>query len=288
MEAYLRAILLLLLSIGCGEEPKDDAAASNSKCPRIGMDTLEGRWVRVAGSAGDTTSRFEIHRDDQGYTGWFILGNFERIATRGVARTSDVAFTQVLNASEEKLYTAGKLQKRRIYVMPRQKSCSLKVTQVKVGMSVGAEQEMSMRSREEYLPFPEGQPFAFRPCDEHLYIGKAALKRSIANWQKGTHNAPERSHKLGKKIPLAAWTDAASDGDASCTFDMDLWFDDRPMKDHQAVPAGKVKKGTRHWLIQEWYAPYSGNHHFQAYRYKTCNGKRELIAVNCLDAMLHP
>ena len=49
---------------------------------------------------------------------------------------------------------------------------------------------------------------------------------------------------------------------------MDLFFDDRPATNEdgtvqKAVSAGAVADGRRSWLVEAWYAPFSGNHHFQ-------------------------
>ena len=53
--------------------------------------------------------------------------------------------------------------------------------------------------------------------------------------------------------------------------------------------AAGVEGGFRHWYVADWYAPYSGNHHFQVYRYRTCPGEeRTLLGVDCLEAALHP
>ena len=85
------------------------------------------------------------------------------------------------------------------------------------------------------------------------------------------------------------WSDAGADGDVGCRYTMDLYFDDRPVEGKQAIPAGKVERDHRHWFVPEWYAPFSGNHHFQIYRYRQCDSSdRALIGVACLDAVLHP
>lgn len=281
--------LWLFLAISCGDDTPQKAPTANDKCPRIAVDKLDGRWVRVAGSAGDTTHRFEIKdAAGGGYDGTFILGGFERLVATGVVHKTMVIFTEVLEGEKLKQYTTGKRMKRQLHIEPRLRSCSLRVTQVGLQKKGGEEIERNLPGKDEYLPFPEGQPFSFHRCDGHLFIGKAALKSKVANWELNSNGGPKRSHQLGKKIPLGVWTDAASDGEPSCTYNMDLWFDDRPVKNQQAVPAGKTEKGKRRWFIKAWSAPYSGNHHFLVERFKTCGGTRELIGVSCLDAVLHP
>jgi hypothetical protein len=40
-------------------------------------------------------------------------------------------------------------------------------------------------------------------------------------------------------------------------------------------------------VVPDWYAPYSGNHHFELYRHRSCGGgPRELIDVRCIEAVL--
>ncbi len=285
-----RVLLLILLAAACGGETKEEPPPVDDKCPTL--EKLAGKWVRVAGSAGDTNNRFEIRAEGDGsYTGTFILGSFDRIQAKGKVRKNDVVFTQVLDGEQLKEFNHGRHMQRRIHIEPRPRKCSLRVTHIGLVKKAGKVTEQSLPGRDEYLPFPDGQPFSFEACTGHLFLRKAALKSKIANWEISRNGGPTRSHQLGKKIPVGVWTDAKSDGDQSCTFDMDLWFDDRPMEGKQAIPAGKVDKvdkGKRRWFIKEWPAPYSGNHHFQAYRYKTCGKKRELIGVNCIDAVLHP
>lgn len=77
-----------------------------------------------------------------------------------------------------------------------------------------------------------------------------------------------------------------------CTYDMDLWLDDRPARGKDgtrlpAVPAGDVIGGKRQRLVPACYAPDSGSHHFELHRFRTCaDGKRELVGVACLEAVL--
>ena len=67
---------------------------------------------------------------------------------------------------------------------------------------------------------------------------------------------------------------------------MDLYFDDLFVDELSPMPAGEVVDGQRQWF-HTWEAPYTGNHHFEMYRYRTCaGGARELIAVAGLDAIL--
>jgi hypothetical protein len=86
------------------------------------------------------------------------------------------------------------------------------------------------------------------------------------------------------KVPVGAYSQAAVDGDPACTYDMDLWFDDQPSREH--VAAGGVKDGIRSWNV-DWDAPYSGNHYFEIHRYATCGGgERKLLGIAAVSAVL--
>jgi hypothetical protein len=89
---------------------------------------------------------------------------------------------------------------------------------------------------------------------------------------------------LGESIPVAAWSVAAEDGDAACTYTVDTWFDGRPKE--AGIVAGQVR-GERRQYLHNFNAPYSGYHLLEMHRYKQCEGgEKELIAVDCLEAVL--
>ena len=98
---------------------------------------------------------------------------------------------------------------------------------------------------------------------------------------------PGAGAPLGEQLPVGTWSDAAADGPEACAYTMDLYFDDRPLEGGQGLAAGEVKGGERRWY-HEYFAPYSGNHFFEMYRYRACEGAaRELIAVACIEGILN-
>ncbi len=288
----LAALALLPALAGCPEsdtapaEPTEDPRLE--KCPKIHMDRMAGQWIKVNGKAADHTVRFELNAEDGGYGMWYTGGGFSKRVLEGERRDSDFKFTEVPEGKRKTDFESGEQGIVRLYVEPKLDKCALRVSEMEVKMKEGKEVEHPKPGFIEFLPFPEGQPFTFRPCDGELFLAGAAKDKAVADKQTEELGGADPATGLGEAIPVAAWTDAAADGAETCSYDMDLYFDDRPVKDKQAVPAGEVKDGSRHWYVEAWSAPYSGNHHFQQYRYKTCDGgERELIGVSCLEAVLN-
>jgi len=294
--ALLSCTLLLACPEGDGGEQAPAADPRLEKCPKIHLDRMAGQWIKVQGSAADHTHRFELTAapgtaeggEVGAYTMWYTGGGFEKRTLEGTRRDSDFKFTEQATGKRKAAFEAGDGSITRLYVEPRLDKCALRISVVDVVMKDGKEVERGKPGFVEYLPFPEGQTLTFRPCTGDLFIGKAASDRALADKQREEQGGADPNHSLGEAIPVGGWSDAAADGDAACTYDMDLYFDDRPVEGQTALAAGEVKDGQRHWSVPAWNAPYSGNHHFQIYRYKTCAGAaRELVGVSCLEAVLH-
>ena len=111
-------------------------------------------------------------------------------------------------------------------------------------------------------------------------LPSAAIRQAHQLSRSGT---AEPATELGEAIPVGLWTDGAAD---DCTYSMDPFFDDQPVEGKQDVAVSTVKSGRRQWYA-EWFAPYSGNHIFEMYRYKTCGGTKDLIAVAAIEAILN-
>jgi len=282
----------LAITTGCGDEDAggEPAAEAPSGDPRFQLDKLDGRWI-LYDQRANQKFRFEWHREGDKTELWYTNGGFTKRRMAGELRASDWRFTEVLSAADEDKWKAGNRSRARLFVVPRPEAGALRVTEVAVEMKGGKESEKAKGKFKEFVPFPDGQPFTFRPCDGPLFLGDAARSAAAADKQVAEEGGPFPGHALGEAIPVGVHTDAAADGDAACTFDMDLYFDDRPAEGKDgakmtAVAAGEVTDGRRAWVVPAWYAPYSGNHHFQMYRYRTCGGERELVGVQCIEAVL--
>lgn len=279
-------VLMALGAGGCGDtEEAAPPTPADDKCPNVGMDAMDGRWIKVEGSKGDQKYRFQLDKAGDIFTMSYIGGGFTRKALNGVRRTSDHQFTEIPDARKKAAYEAGSEGLLRIYVEPRKNKCALRISEVEVSLKDGKETERPKAGFAEYIAFPEGFVFGFAGCDGPVFLGPAAKDRSVAEKQLAEIGGPDPGHALGEAIPVATWAEL-SEADAACTWTMDLWFDDQPYKDQKGV-AVPVKAGWQRFGIDDWYAPFSGNHHFQIYRHKSCGGgPPELVGVACLESVL--
>ena len=292
-ETRIAAMVALGLLCGCADQ--DTPASAPAAAPAddaFALEKLDGKWIRIDGSRGDHTHRFAWHRDGGETELWLTNGGFTKRRMTGELRSADWRFTEVLSEAEDARWKRGDRSRARLFIKPKPASGGLQVTEVEVSWKDGKESEKPKGTFQEYVPFPESTPFSFRPCDGPLFLGKAATDPAEATRQLKEEGGAFPGHALGPAIPVGIHLDAAMDGAESCTFDMDLYFDDRPAEDgagavQKSVPAGAVVDGKRAWVVPEWYAPYSGNHHLQIYRYRTCDGgARELLGVQCIEAVL--
>ncbi len=277
----------LLALTACDSQTATEAPeATADPCPDISLEGLPGQYLKWSGTA-DHTRRIEIRNDGGTWEGWFVDGGFTKKRMSGTQRTDDVAFTEVLSDADEARFQSGARDKTRLYFQPFKKKCTIRVVQAKVKMTDGQETEQQQGAGfQEYVALPEQYTFTFRPADETLFLGRAASDEKIAAAQLARSGTAEPATDLGEAIPVGLWTDAAADGADDCTYSMDLFFDDQPVEGKTDVPVTTVKNGRRHWYA-EWFAPYSGNHIFEMYRYKTCGGSKDLIAVAAIEAILN-
>jgi hypothetical protein len=99
------------------------------------------------------------------------------------------------------------------------------------------------------------------------------------------NGAPNPDLPLGDALTLGAW-EPATDA-TGCTQEMRLYFDDQPARGADGAFREPVPVTDGRWLITDWYAPYSGNHHFQIAQYQTCDGgSPTLVGMACLEAVL--
>ena len=272
---------------GCdgGSEPAAPSAETPaSKCPKVSMDGLAGHWILYAGKAVPDHRFQVVQAAGGGYELWLTAGGFTKLRLAGETRSSDIKFTEVPTADREARYKAGALALSRLYVEPRPADCSLRVTAMDLQWAGDKEVERAKGTFQTYVELPAEQASAltFRPCDGPLFIGDAAKDKKVADQQLAESGAPSPGYPLGEANPL---------GVPGCTYDMDLYFDDKKALNADKTPRGPVAAGAeaggqRHWFVGDWYAPYPGNHHFEVYRYRTCAGaERTLIGVNCLEAV---
>lgn len=283
------AALVAILSAGCGGAAEPDQAAAPDvpeKCRNVHVDRLAGDWIAVRGSAADPKTRVRIAPGTDGadYEAWFIGGFFQRKRLAGVKRDKDVQFTEIPDDRKKAAVEAGDETLVRVYLQPSLKDCAVKSF---VGTVDKAGKEQVPPNGVEFVGFPsqEGVTFAFQPPVERVFLGAAAKDRAVADKQVAELGGPDPAHEMGA-VPVGLFTSVESDGDPSCTYDMDVYFDDQRIEELVKTPAGEAKDGWRHWY-HEYDAPYSGNHHFELHRFRTCDGgERELIEVAAIEGIL--
>lgn len=260
------------------EPPPPEEPEVPEQCKKIHIDKLAGDWVRVKGNSADPKVRMRVEDDGAGsYRIWYVDGFFGHHEMVVDKRERDLKLTQKDATAAP---GGGPARKVRLYVEPRLQKCAL---EVHTGFEVDGKEQIDPKTVE-FVEFPKTDAvFTYLPSDSRLHLGDAATKRKAAEKELADEAGPKTDHPMGA-VPVGAWTKAAEDGDASCTFDMDLYFDDQLQADiSPATP--EVKGEWRNWA-HTFEAPYSGNHHFQIYRYKTCGGERELLGVSAISAIL--
>ncbi len=298
MPARLLPVLLIGLSaVACKEEPPPPPP--EDPCPHIGMDSMEGDWLKVQGSKADHRNRFRIIGSPGDYDAILVAGFWTKMRMEGSKRDSDYVFEEVLEGKFLDQYRTGYRTKYRMYVEPYKKTCSLRTVIATVTLDEDGKEKEKPRGHgfEEFLQDPKQVDFTYDKPDGFLFLREAASSRATAEAQLSQFEGyPKPETQLGEAIPVGVFTKASADGPDSCSYSFDLYFDDRPYKGRRDNPseaagvnlaAGPVKDGYRHWYVPSWYAPYGGNHHFEMYRYKSCGGERELIGINDLEAVLH-
>ena len=260
----MRLLPILALLVAC-DGAQEEVPVVEDPCPEVSME-MAGDWIKVQGSAGDHTHRVRIHDDG---SAWYVGGGFSKMQMDGVYRKNDLMLTE-----------AGEKDRRtRLYFQPNKKKCSMRIVEVRVD-SEGKEQQVGV-GYTEYLPFPEGQVFTYRPCDESAYIGDAANSWARAKRERDSDAGVNPVGALGESVAVASWMEPA---EGECTYSAALFFDDRPVEGKDAV-SGTVVEGMVHFT-DAWYAPYSGNHNFEFHRSATCGGESRDMGVACLEAIL--
>jgi hypothetical protein len=249
------------------------------QCKNVHLDHLDTDWTSVNGTTANPKIRLRVMKTDAGYEALFVDGSFTRRELAGKKRERDVKLVEVPSAAK---VASGDTSLVTISLRPRPQSCSVRGN---IGREDNGVDVVSSVATD-FVPFPQvdGVVFSYDPEDEPLFLGEAAKSRKARDKQVAA-GGPRNDTEMGT-VPVGTWSSVEADGDPSCTYDMDLYFDDLLVDELSPMPAGEVADGHRHWF-HAWEAPYTGNHHFEMFRFRTCaGGSRELIAVAGLDAIL--
>lgn len=273
---------LLACSGGGGAEAPEPEVPE--QCRNVHVDKLAIDWLAVRGKAADPKTRFRIEESAGGYDGVYIGGFFTKYAMKGEKRDKDVKFTEVPVGKRKEDYEAGTGSIVVAYLKPSLKDCAV---QAFIGtVDKKGKEEVPPRGIE-LVPFPkqDGVEFTYAVADEPLFLGDAAKDAGVRDKQVEELGGPQPDHEMGT-VPVGTFTSVEDDGDPACTYDMDLYFDHQKVTELSPKAAAEPVDGQRHWF-HEWEAPFSGNHHFEIHRYRTCgDGNRERIGVAAVEAVL--
>jgi hypothetical protein len=282
-----RLVLAAVLALGaCSQqnsEPEPDPLAeAKAKCPHVDIDNLEADWILFTGKA-DHKFRLRIFRKGDAYAAYYVGGFFDHMTMSSERRPEEIVFTEVPTARKKAFVDKGEATLTRLFAKPKLKKCALEVFVAKVD---GAGKEVLDPRPKDFVEFPANSSIvlSYEPDAEPLFLGAAAKDKKKADKELEELGMPNPGSPLSEHLPTGGWSKVSEDGDPSCKYDMDLYFDDQ--RKEEKVPAGKVQGEFRTWY-HEWYAPYGGNHHFQFYRYRTCSdGQRTLLGVMGVEAAL--
>lgn len=279
---------LALLLLACGETgpaepaPKSLEEQAAEKCPRVHLDKLAGDWVL---GTGDVKTRMRVVDQGGETLLWYTDPAFSnhRLELVGTKRDKDWQFEERPSGKRAKLIEAGGEEKKRVYVAPKLQRCRLEVY---AGTVDAAGKETMPPKGKDFAMFPDapGVTFSFAPFAEPLFVGEAAKGKAAADQQLAEQGEPKPDVDRGS-ILAAAYSVEGADGDPSCTFTATAFFDGQAVEGAAEVPAAPPADGVRVWSYT-FEAPYTGNHALELHRYRTCGGKKELIAVAGLDAIL--
>lgn len=271
---YLALLLLTLVACSGGtNNPKESAAEPvNAKCPNVHIDRLATDWII---STGDPKNRMRILETGSGYTAWLTDGFFVKREFAGVKRDGDVRFTELPSGNRKTRIENDEETLVRFYAKPTLSKCAI---QAFFGIVDAKGTEHIAPTAKEYLAFPKTPVvFSFQPPKEPLFLGKASTDKTTADTELETSGEPGSYHDLGN-VPVGAWSKVSDDGDATCSYEMDLYFDGQLIDGGTAVEGTTLTGELRHWTYS-WDAPYSGNHNFEVYRYRKCADERTLLGI---------
>lgn len=282
----MRPIATLVLLFGCEnmiETPPTPEEQAAEKCPQVHLDRMEGDWVLTKGAAADPKTRLRLVKEGEGYVAYFVDGFYTKYALEVKVRDDDAMLTEQPVGRRKGLVDAGEAALVRLYLTPKYETCSMHVN--KGTFSPSNDKEDVSPKTIEFVPFPPmEEKLSYHPADGDLFLDDAAKDKKKADKQLEELMMP-KAETEAVPLTVGTWTDAASDGDAGCTFDFDLYLNDRLQSANVQIAAGPVEDGFRHW-VHEWEpANYEGNDHIEMARYRTCGGPRTLIGVSAIEAV---
>ena len=308
------ALLSLSALVACGGEtapelPPCDLDATN-------LDSIHGSWISMTGGGGgadvpDKFARAKFYSEDGKQKAIYTAG---RLAP-GMPQTNKYEYVYTgLDPRGDAIYSKnmfpGKSRQRinrlkkdnrslavkfegRMYVKVDKVNCVLVVSDMYVTYVRGEEKmDSNPTGTRTYLKLgPKEPPLSWVHCDEPRQVAPFATEQ--VNWEKDKTLDPKSGIFAGEPVWLhyatklyegsdakEKWTKDGVFAEEGATYDYELWVGDNPAGAKTAVEPGK--DGRLDWKVEHTFdKSYAEGVYVEMHRYKTKDGKRELIHNAC-------
>ncbi len=286
----IRTILALLtLTTLCLAGCKTEAPAAPVVDPCkdfFDIDNPTGDWMWARGTSSvpqpDVNYRVRFVKDGDTVEALYVH-DLDRWQMTGTRRETDWLFTSdvLLPADEAEAFKTGNEDGEKRFsthaYLSIDDQCHVDWTDGYTTFVAGAESERTDGlGRKRLAPVSESTVFSYAPCTEKLLAAEANNSQRAAQTMIDEGVVPLLTGDSGT---LVAWTDAAADGDPSCTYTFDYYWDGQ-QKDLGRTTA-QIKGDHRRWT-HRIDLTFIGSHPVTFERYRTCGeGDRELIGTAC-------
>ncbi len=258
----MRATPLLLLCLGfaLGCPDNQPVVTVVHRCGDVNFTKLDGTFGRIQAES-NINPKFRIKFDtkNDGISGKFVLGGFERWALVGEA----AGFEQMTfkEAGGDRFVKAGLNDDCRLTAAP--------------GTMEGGEEVMDPGEPLVFAPFGEIANYDYEPCTEPLFIQAGAKRKVRAKPPKKGEIPAIRASSM----PIGAWS-KKSDLPAGCEPIFDVYVDGEG--DAYNVSTVEEKGDDLNWGM-DMDNRYLGVHGIALHRFAKCEGARTLLGVACIE-----
>lgn len=272
-----------LVAVGC--ETKTEEPPPPDPCKGFfDIEEPEGDWMWARGSSTapqpDTHYRIRFTRVGDVLKAWYVR-DLERYELTGQRRELDWLFvSDVLVDDPEGFKRTNENPEARFQVsayLSIDRQCHVDWTDEYVTYLGGQESKKpDPMGRKTLAPVGDATRFSYQPCTEPVVAAEGAGSYRAAQTMVDSGAVPLLT---GSRGTLAAWTDAAADGEGTCNYSFDYFWDGL-LKD-EGVATTQVVEEHRTWK-HSIDLSFIGSHDVTFERYRACGSvERELIGVSC-------
>jgi len=282
-----RIVLLLsgLLMALPGCETRTEEPPPPDPCKEFfDIDAPAGDWMWARGSSTapqpDTHYRIRFVRQGDTVKAWYVH-DLQRYEMTGHRRELDWMFTSDVLVEDPEGFKAGNDDPAARYrvtaYLSIDKQCHVDWSDGYVTYLDGQETEKpDPMGRKTLAPVSDSTRFSYQPCSEAVVAAEGAGSFRAARRMIDSGTVPLLT---GDRGTLAAWTDAATDGEDDCNYSFDYFWDGL-LKDEGVATTQRVGE-QRKWSHAIDLSSI-GSHDVTFERYRACGSvERELIGVSC-------